>query len=387
MHARSILIVDDDPQICEIVSSVAEAIGIRAAAAENRNQFLASYLGLKPEIIFLDLMMPQCDGVELLRYLAEDDCRAKIFLVSGADPRVLATAQRLGASLGLTVSGTLSKPFRVAELQVILRSVTEGTSPIEKKELEEAIYAGQLVPYYQPQVSFKENNGFNIVGCEALVRWQHPDRGLVSPDHFISLAENSGLIASLTDQVLRAAISQACAWRDNGMTLAVSVNLSPFLLGDLRLPDRTAALAEAEGFPTSDIVLEITESGAMANAAASMDILTRFRLKGFGLSIDDFGTGYSSLVQLLRLPFNEMKIDKSFVMEIGMNEDAEKIVQSIAGLARGFRLKLCAEGIETTQALEFLRSLKCDTGQGYLIGKPMPADEFFDFARRGRTTA
>lgn len=379
MEGRSILIVDDDPQVCALVVSVAEANGIGAVAAQNRGQFLARYLERRPAAIFLDLIMPETDGIELLRYLAEDRCQATIVLISGAGPRVLATAQRLGTTLGLKVSGTLTKPFGVAELEAILGKIGGDVHPIEKKELEEAIQAGQLVVFFQPKTRLQKEERRDIVGCEALVRWQHPNRGLVAPDHFIPLAEKSGLIANLTDWVLGSAISQARAWRDKGLTIEISLNLSPYLLADLSLPDRMTALAESEGFPASAIVLEITESGAMANATASMDILTRFRLKGFGLSLDDFGTGYSSLVQLHRLPFNEMKIDKSFVMEIGRDREADKIVRSIAGLARGLELKLCAEGIETTAALDFLRSLDCDTGQGYLISKPLPADEFARF--------
>jgi EAL domain-containing protein (putative c-di-GMP-specific phosphodiesterase class I)/ActR/RegA family two-component response regulator len=387
MEGRAVLVVDDDPQICDLVASVAENVGIKAVAAHNRDQFLARYLGHKPGIIVLDLMMPGCDGIELLRYLAENGCRAKIVLASGADPRVLATAQRLGSGLGLSVIATLSKPFDIGQLKAVLGPIVEGGHTIDKKDLEAAIFAGQVVPYFQPKVSLRNGTGFDIAACEALARWNHPKRGLVPPDEFIPLAEKSGLIASLTDRVLGAAIAQASDWRDKGLTLSISANVSPFLLGDLLLPDRIEALAESHGVPAAAIVLEITESGAMADATASMDILTRFRLKGFGLSLDDFGTGYSSLVQLHRLPFNEMKIDKSFVREIGVNREAEKIVRSIAGLAGGLGLNLCAEGIETNEALDFLRALECDTGQGYLIGKPMPADEFFELARNRRTAS
>ena len=215
------------------------------------------------------------------------------------------------------------------------------------------------------------------------MRWQHPELELVMPDEFIPLAERTGLIGALTDVVLREALEQVKLWQDGGHRLSVAVNLAPQLLSDLEFPDRISDLLGEYRVDASAMMFEITESGAMADVALTMDILTRLRVKGVGLSIDDFGTGFSSLVELYRMPFSELKIDKSFVMDIGKGEEAAVIVCSLVTLAHNLGLTVCAEGVETQEALDLLQSLGCEKAQGYLIGKPVPATELIEFLQTG----
>jgi EAL domain-containing protein (putative c-di-GMP-specific phosphodiesterase class I) len=171
-------------------------------------------------------------------------------------------------------------------------------------------------------------------------------------------------------------------WLDHGLDLAVSINLDGTLLDDRTLPDTLSDLAAKHGITAARVTLEITESAAMSAPAATMDILTRFRLKEFNVSLDDFGTGYSSLVQLYRLPFNELKIDKSFVMDIGANSEAEIIIEILALLGKKLGLKVCAEGIENGTMLRHVQNSGCDLGQGYLFSKPVPPDMIEILARR-----
>ena len=383
MNPNRLLVIDDEPGICEFVKEVAEANGFEVAIAQDHQEFQASYRSFKPSLIVLDLMMPEVDGIELLRFLAKEECRAQILLASGLDTRVLSTAKRLGASQGLNMLGTLQKPIILDDLEAPLKKAKGEERTITERDLKEGIAAGQLVLYYQPKVKLEPDRSWTIDSVEALVRWRHERYGLLAPDTFIPLAESSGLIASLTDFVLRAALKQIRTWYDNTLSVAVAVNLAPQLLDDLDLPDRLSDLLKRYGVDGSVVILEITESAAMTDAARTMDILTRLRLKGFALSMDDFGTGYSSLVELYRMPFSELKIDKSFVIDLDQNHEAEVIVRSIVDLAHNLGLSVCAEGVETQEAMNFLYSVHCEKAQGYFISKPIPAPEMTEFLRNG----
>ncbi|MDP6388391.1 MAG: EAL domain-containing protein, partial [Alphaproteobacteria bacterium] len=210
-------------------------------------------------------------------------------------------------------------------------------------------------------------------------RWQHPQHDLLMPDEFIPLAEESGLISALTDFVLEEAIKQMRLWRDDGLPMSVAVNLAPQLLHQMDLPDRVGEMLKSHDMKGDNLILEITETAAMTDTTRTMDILTRFRIKDIGLSIDDFGTGYSSFVQLYRMPFSELKIDKSFVLDMHQDEEAEIIVRSIANLGHNLGLSLCAEGVETRESLDLLRSFGCEKMQGYLVSRPLEADALGDF--------
>jgi diguanylate cyclase (GGDEF)-like protein len=239
-------------------------------------------------------------------------------------------------------------------------------------ELRRAIEGGELVVYYQPKADLA--NG-RIVGSEALVRWQHPDRGLVPPNEFIPVAERTGLIKPLSGYVLATALAQCAAWNADGHELHVSVNLTIPDLLDLDLPDRIAALLAETGARSDQLELEITESTILADPFRVRDVLNRLNEMGLRLAIDDFGTGYSSLAYLKRLPVQTIKIDRSFVM--GMDESASDatIVRSTIDLGRNLGLDVVAEGVETQDAWDALRSQGCTLAQGYFISRPVPADE------------
>jgi predicted signal transduction protein with EAL and GGDEF domain len=238
-------------------------------------------------------------------------------------------------------------------------------------ELRRALDERELILHYQPKA---ELAGGRIVGVEALVRWEHPEHGLLGPDQFIPLAEATGSIRELTLHVLDEAIRQQRAWRDTGVDIRVAVNLSARDLHDLSLPETTARLLAKHGVPASSLELEITESVIVADPMRARAILSRLSEMGVVLAIDDYGTGYSSLGYLKRLPIDQMKIDRSFVMHVPDDRNDAAIVRSTIELGRNLGLQVVAEGIETAAAWQHLQALGCDFGQGYHLSKPVPAD-------------
>jgi diguanylate cyclase (GGDEF)-like protein len=241
-----------------------------------------------------------------------------------------------------------------------------------ERDLHRAVERNELVLHYQPKVAL---NGGAPVGAEALLRWVHPDRGMVSPADFIPVAEETGLIVPIGRWVLEQAAAQASAWRrTTGRPVPVAVNLSAHQLGDPSLPAQVAdALQRAHALPT-DVVIEITESAVLQDVEGATERLQTLRAMGVRVSVDDFGTGYSSLSYLQRLPIDELKIDRSFVQRLD-NGATGAIVGSIVGLAHAIGLAVVAEGIETEDQLGLLRTMACDLGQGFLLARPQPSHE------------
>jgi diguanylate cyclase (GGDEF)-like protein len=239
-------------------------------------------------------------------------------------------------------------------------------------ELRRAIQGEDLLVYYQPKADLRTRK---VVGVEALVRWQHPRRGFMSPDEFIPLAEHTGLVRPLTKVVLSAALEQCARWKSEGLDLQVSVNLSVRSLLDLNLPQEVGALLEHHRLEPHNLVLEITESGIMADPIRAAGVVQALHDLGVCLAIDDFGTGYSSLSYLKRLPVSEIKVDKSFVMAMLEDDNDAVIVRSTIDLGRNLGLRVVAEGIESHEAWQRLAALGCDVAQGYYLSRPLTAGE------------
>jgi EAL domain-containing protein (putative c-di-GMP-specific phosphodiesterase class I) len=239
-------------------------------------------------------------------------------------------------------------------------------------ELREALTSDQLVLYFQPKVCLKTDC---VDGVEALVRWQHPARGLIAPNTFIPLAEHTGLIRPLTAWVLDRALAQCREWRAAGLDLRVAVNISARSLHDPSLvPAITAALAVWD-VPADRLEIELTESALMEDPDRGAEVLIQLHGMGVRIAIDDFGTGYSSLTYLQRLPVDELKIDKSFVQNMASNEGDVFIVRSVADLGHSLGLKIVAEGVEDERSLRLLSVMGCDLVQGYHLSRPLPAPD------------
>ena len=379
MAENRLLVVDDDPRISRLAIRVAKKLGYETEAIGGSSDFERRYATFKPDVILLDLNMPGMDGIELLRFLADRNSRAAILLISGVGGRVLNTTTRLGSELGLNMVGGLPKPVDIDVLRDALARQFKDTRKITEADLAGAIDNDELFVCYQPKIDLRSQR---VCGAEALVRWRSPVHGQVSPDEFLPLAEAGALIEPLTYKVLERSIRDHALWDEAVPDLALAVNLSPRLLTDLTLPDRVEAMLRAHDFDPTRLTFEVTETGAMEDPTRSMEILARLCVKGMHLSIDDFGTGASSFVQLYRLPYGEIKIDKSFVMDAMTSDEAAAIVRSVVGLGRNMGLQVVAEGIEDQETFDWLRQLGCDFGQGYHISRPLEASQFVAWLRQ-----
>lgn len=373
---KRVVVLDDDPAICALISFVASR-DFQVQIATSPEHFVALAGDAGTSFAMLDLLMPDTDGIEVLRLLAAADCRAHLVLMSALDEKVLDSARRSAAVRGLTVHGILAKPFTPMQLMALLdrplappRAAQDARSAdpiVTALDLEDALDSGAIRVEYQPKIAVATGR---LVGFEALARWTHSVQGAVPPAVFIPLAERCALIDRLTSTVVEQALHWFSQARLPGGT-ALSINLSALSLDDTRLVDTLHARCSAHAVDPANVVLELTETGPLKNLASALDTLTRLRMKGFRLAIDDFGCGYSSMRQLARLPFTWLKIDRAFVRDMATRSDAMRMVEATVALGAGLGLTCVAEGVENEEALQILRRLGCDYAQGNHIAAPM----------------
>jgi EAL domain-containing protein (putative c-di-GMP-specific phosphodiesterase class I)/CheY-like chemotaxis protein len=343
----------------------------------------------RTDITICDLDMPNMDGMELIRRISETGTRSSLILTSALDRTLIATVGTMARDYGIRLLGAIEKPVTPQKLQTLIARHLSIPQVLEKPrgpglsgdEILSALEEERFEAFFQPKIDL--HTGL-LVGAEALARMRHPKRGIVGPSEFIGFLEEHGLIDRLTWTILRQASSACADWLKNGLEITVSVNLSLKSLHDPALADQVTQMVRASGLDPVHVVLEITESAAMADVGPALENQARLRMKGFGLSIDDFGTGYASLQQLARAPFTELKIDRSFVANASQNPRRNVMLESSNELARRLGLKSVAEGVETRSDWDHLRKIDCSVAQGYFIAKPMPAADFLGWARAWR---
>jgi EAL domain-containing protein (putative c-di-GMP-specific phosphodiesterase class I)/FixJ family two-component response regulator len=376
-----IVLIDDDRVVGEIVSALAKAMGLQCDVTRTPEEFFKR-VGPDTTLILLDLVMPEMDGIEILRLLGERNCKARIVLMSGINIRVIETAKKLAQSLGLSVVGHLQKPFPIGQLQDLLGANIGPEKPadleneqqieIADEDLRRAFDRDEFVIYYQPQINI--TTGI-VTGVEALSRWKHPDLGLVFPDNFIHRIEALGLMDRFCWLTAERALNEVKQFSaSNGHLPRLAINISVSSLRDLKFPDIFMSLAHKYDFPAERIVLEITESGLMEFSLA-LDVLTRLRMRNFKLSIDDFGTGYSMMKQLQNVPAIELKIDKMFVRNMHANHADLVMVEKIIEMGHELDMEVIAEGVETEEQFNILRERGCDGVQGYFFSRALPPSE------------
>lgn len=379
---KHVLVVDDDLMARRQVGILLASLGVgHVLSADGGKAAMTEVLrsGNSIDLIITDLNMPGMDGIEFLRRLAEARYRKCLIIYSGVEEKLLQTAADLAKAKGLQLRGTIKKPMTQDVLVELLRaSCEQSASPIQPEtvsisasDILDGIRHDEFTVHFQPKV---ETGALRVIGVEALARWQHKGQW-ISPGHFIDLAEQCGLIGTLSEVLLTKAIIGGARLGDAGFPLTVAVNLSMGWLNDINLPEFIMANIQMTGFKVENLTLEITETGVMTDVAASLDVTSRLRLKGFKLSIDDFGTGYSSMDQLQRFPFSELKLDYSFVHGAAAIPAKRAILASSIEMAKKLNLLIVAEGVETQADLDLVRGLGCDQVQGWYVAKAMPVEE------------
>lgn len=385
---RGVLVIDDDDTQREWLSRMlvraGETMVFSATGGEEALDCLrinAARIGL----VICDLQMPGLDGMALLRRIGQAGYNPAVIISSSSDPAVLRSVELMGKAVGLTVLGSLSKPVKPVSLERLLhlyRAAPMTTPDARAVELtpfdiERGLTNGEFVPYFQPKVDLFTGA---LAGVEALARWIHPVHGVLSPAMFLPLIESKGKMAQLTQVILTAAVKHVVAWRRQGWSFTMSVNLSLSALDNRCFCEDFKALLDPVGLEPRDFTFEVLETAAMTDVGRTLETMARLRLNGFGLAIDDFGTGFSSLEQLSTIPFTELKIDRSFVHGASQSPRLAAVVRSCIDLAHRLNLKVVAEGVESPDDWQFLVGAGANEAQGYFIAKPMPAAQLLLFA-------
>ncbi len=374
-----VLIVDDEAVQRLILARCVEMLGWKAETAATLEDGIEKFSEYFYDVVIIDLCLGERDGMHLLRHLRRDHADPSVIFVSGVDDRIRAAAFRIATDLGLRVAGTLAKPIDPYGLHALLLSnpvrvpgdVRRDAGSPSLEELEQAMANNEIHTEYQPKSDLVTGE---VIGVEALARWHSPTRGVIPPDEFIQVAEQSDMINRLTYRVLRDSIAACQRWRETQPNYSVAVNLSPHVLSDPKLLTEIDSLLMRHAVPASALIIEVTESTIISNLPAATEVLTRLSIKGVRISMDDFGTGYSSLQSLLRMPFTELKIDRSFIAMCQTDPEAWTIVRATLSLARELGMRVVAEGIETAAINDRLRAAGCEMGQGFYFGRPMSAD-------------
>ncbi len=383
----TVYVLDDEPDMLALLSSIVRLSGLEVHGFELACSLFNQVSDFTDgSLLILDLQMPDMDGVEVIRHIGQLDNRPSLVLVSGQDKSVLLAAEKLARAHHIEVLGSLQKPLSIGHLRSLLEqyapvsrapqnaSIVRDSPELTARELRQALDEDQLVMHYQPQVELVQGTDSRHE-VESLVRWQHPQRGLIYPDQFLPLAARHGWMGDVTSSVLGKVMQQQRRWLDQGLRIHTSVNVAASDVTSLVLPEYITELLQTNRLETKMLTLEVTETELIDELTTSLDVLTRLRLKGIGLSVDDFGTGYSSLSQLYRLPFTELKIDRSFVTKMCVDAEALAIVRACIMLGEQFGMRVIAEGVEDQQTWDQLQQLGCDSAQGYFIARPMAASE------------
>jgi EAL domain-containing protein (putative c-di-GMP-specific phosphodiesterase class I)/CheY-like chemotaxis protein len=388
------LVVDDDPDQRYLVARMLDTMGLANVVEATSGRAALEVLVRADEpidVVISDLQMPDIDGMELIRKIGERALPVSVILVSALDDVLLGSAATMTHAYGVRIIGTICKPVTRDKIFTVLRhyvpqnavveSSLDKALPVEPEQVLAGIAAGQFEPFFQPKVELGTGR---VVGAEALARWRHPAYGLLGPETFLAPLGRAGYLDELSWIMLALAALEAGRWCSAGLNLSVAVNVSATSLADPNYADAVTQIVAGQGLEPNRMTIELTESEAIRNVAAALENLTRLRMRGFGLAIDDYGVGYSSMQELSRMPFTEVKIDRSFVTAAAGSEKHRIMIAHTVEVARLLGLKTVAEGVETKAEMQLLHSLGCDMIQGCLIAEPMEGRELLHWmmARR-----
>ncbi|MCE3025552.1 EAL domain-containing protein [Salinicola sp. DM10] len=367
------LVVDDDADIRSLCEQLLVQRGYCVDTATGLEELARSPHRLQVDLILLDFSLGEFTGLDILEYLFDLKIGASILVISGCHQDIATRIIRYGKQRGLDMLGFLHKSKLIAELEGWLIPATSRPSAPTAEDLSRALAEEELFLVYQPKFDLRLNR---VVGVEALLRWQEPSRGVISPDVIIPLAERHEMMVELTWRVLGLACRQLQRWRRLGWHLSLAVNVPAAWIRSADLFETFDRLVARYGVTTGNLILEVTESTTLGCLGYAKHVLSGLRQRGCRLSLDDFGTGYSSLMQLHRLTFDELKVDRSFISRLEQDERAEAIALSILDLGHRLGMTVVAEGIENPGQHALLKSAGYDLGQGFWLARPLAEEDF-----------
>jgi len=383
MASNRLLVIDDMPASSATIGRIARGCGYDTIITTDADDSRARIQSWSPTVIVLDLNMPQMDGFQMMSWLAEHQCKARILIVSGREQEKLREAEQIGRGLGLSIAGSIQKPMRVETLRTVLREIYVAAGILSAHDLSQALEKREIRLEYQPQIDMRSGI---VIGFEALARWDHPMYGEIPPAVFIPDLEAHEIINDFTLHVLDLAMQDARKWQD--LNVRISINVSAANFSSMLIDQLVEAKCLETGIDIGRITIEVTESAAMGNTGQIAGCLERLHKLGAQVSIDDFGTGFSSLVKLHELPCSELKIDKSFVENCMTNSRSSVLVQAMIDMGHSLKKRVVAEGVENERTMRQLDAWSCDIAQGFLISKSMPPSQvqqwFEDYASQVR---
>ncbi|MCG2584099.1 EAL domain-containing protein [Massilia sp. TS11] len=332
------------------------------------------------DVAIIDLDLPGMDGIDLIRTLAgKPDCKAQVIVTGNQGGALMFSVETMALAYGLDLLGTISKPVGAARLQSLLELYVPAADKQRRPgptfsfaEIGVALQARQFEPFFQPKIELETGQ---VKGLEAFARWKHPEHGVLGPAAFIDALEHNGRVDFLDWTMIERSVACARTLHDQGMPIPVSINLAPQTLAHPAFVQQITACTQRHRMMPDYITFEMPESSVLTNEASFLERLVRLRMLGYGLAIDDYGTGRSNLQLLARIPFSELKIDRSFVDGASRKRPLQTVLKSCLGLARSLERHSCAVGVETKEDWDFLQDLGCTYAQGYHIAKPMEVGE------------
>ncbi|MBX9400884.1 EAL domain-containing response regulator [Lysobacter sp. BMK333-48F3] len=387
-NCLKLLVVDDDPLAVEVMAIALRSIGEEAILlAHKGDDALKLAVEHEVDVLVCDLNMPGMDGVRLLGRIAELPVRPAIVLVSGEDPRVLDSSRQFAEARGLTILGTLQKPVERDSLLAALRRYPFAAGQprparlparFDPGRIAQGFSRGALRLVFQPKVDLADQA---LVGAEALLRWIDPELGEVAASELVCAAESVGLIDELTLAVLAQAVASRKAMLARNVDIGISFNLSMHSLNNPAIVDQMVDIVTDGGDRFDRYTVEVMETHLMSEPAEVMESLIRFRLRGFRIAIDDYGVGAATMQFLMRLPSNELKIDRSFVAAAPNSAHAHVLLKSAVDLGLRLGQVVVAEGVETEAESDMVKSMGCQLGQGYFYARPMTLEELLAWRR------
>jgi len=340
--------------------------------------------GITPavDIAIIDLALPGMDALELIRRLGEAKCKAGIVVVGAQTNAVLFSVETMALAYGVNVLGAIGKPVIGSRLMVLVnnylqpgegRGARASTPQLSFAEVGQGLQAKEFDPFFQPKIELETGQ---VKGLEMFARWRHPLHGVLGPASFMQALEDNRRVDFLDWTMIEKSVAACRTLHDQGVPISVSINVDQGTLAHPQFMEQIAACLERHRIMADYITFEMTESAVLSTDPHFLERLLRLRMKGFGLAIDDYGTGRSNLQLLARIPFSELKIDRSFVDGASKRAAIGTVLRSCLGLARSLDRKSVAVGVETKQDWDFLQGLGCTYAQGYYIAKPMPVEEF-----------